>query len=152
MVHRLAIAVALVALLPGQSTARSAASVPNVLLITAEDLSPRIGAFGDAVAHTPNLDQLASQGVRYTNTFTTAGVCAPSRAAHILSMYAFATHTQHMRTSGAGYAGVPPSHVKATADRYTAGRNRRRSRQQQMHSSRQQRMYRSRQQQMSGSS
>ncbi|MEE3331724.1 MAG: sulfatase-like hydrolase/transferase [Myxococcota bacterium] len=88
-------------------------SVPNVLLITAEDLSPRIGAFGDAVAHTPNLDQLASQGTRYTNTFTAAGVCAPSRAAQILSMYAFATNTQHMRSSGAGYAGVPPSHVKA---------------------------------------
>jgi len=113
LTYRLAIAVSLVALLPGQSTARSAVQIPNVLLITAEDLSPRTGAFGDAVAHTPNLDQLASQGVRYTNTFTTAGVCAPSRAAHILSMYAFATHTQHMRTSGAGYAGVPPSHVKA---------------------------------------
>lgn len=51
--------------------------------------------------------------MRYTNTYTTAGVCAPSRAAHILSMYAFATNTQHMRVGGGGYAGVPPAHVKA---------------------------------------
>ena len=60
---------------------------PNILLLMAEDLSPRIGAFGDAVAITPNIDQLANDGVRYTNVFTTAGVCAPSRAAIIMGMH-----------------------------------------------------------------
>ncbi len=55
-------------------------SRPNILLLMAEDMSPRVGAFGDRVAVTPNLDALAAEGVRYTNTFTTAGVCAPSRA------------------------------------------------------------------------
>ena len=54
---------------------------PNILLLMAEDMSARVGAFGDSVAVTPNLDALAAQGVRYTNTFATAGVCAPSRAA-----------------------------------------------------------------------
>ena len=39
---------------------------PNILLLTAEDLSPRIAAFGDPVALTPNLDRLAGlhAGVR----------------------------------------------------------------------------------------
>lgn len=89
---------------------------PNILLLMAEDLSPRIGAFGDSVAQTPNLDALAAQGVRYSQVFTTAGVCAPSRAAHILGMYQVATGTQHMRSSGrpeGGYYAVPPEHVKA---------------------------------------
>ena len=58
---------------------------PNILLIMAEDMSARVGAFGDNVAVTPNLDRLARISVRYPNTFTTAGVCAPSRAAHIFS-------------------------------------------------------------------
>ena len=44
-------------------TAYTAQERPNILLLTAEDLSPRIAAFGDPVAQTPNLDRLASQGV-----------------------------------------------------------------------------------------
>jgi N-sulfoglucosamine sulfohydrolase len=89
---------------------------PNILLLMAEDMSPHLGAFGDPVAQTPNLDALAAQGVRFTNSFTTAGVCAPSRAAHILGMYQVATGTQHMRSSsrpGGGYYSVPPDGVKA---------------------------------------
>lgn len=89
---------------------------PNILLLMAEDMSPRVGAFGDPVAVTPNLDALAAEGVRFTNTFTTAGVCAPSRAAHILGMHQIATGTQHMRSSSrpeGGYYSVPPQNAKA---------------------------------------
>ncbi|MEH6588457.1 MAG: sulfatase-like hydrolase/transferase [Halioglobus sp.] len=89
---------------------------PNILLLMAEDMSPRVGAFGDAVAVTPNLDALAEQGVRYPNVFTTAGVCAPSRAGHILGMHQISTGTQHMRTSSrpeGDYYAVPPEVVKA---------------------------------------
>jgi N-sulfoglucosamine sulfohydrolase len=89
---------------------------PNILLLMAEDMSPRLGAFGDRVAVTPQLDALAREGVRYTNVFTTAGVCAPSRAAHILGMHQISTGTQHTRSStrpeGAYYS-VPPEQVKA---------------------------------------
>jgi N-sulfoglucosamine sulfohydrolase len=89
---------------------------PNILLLMAEDMSPRLGAFGDRVAVTPQLDALAREGVRYTNVFTTAGVCAPSRAAHILDMHQISTGTQHTRSStrpeGAYYS-VPPEQVKA---------------------------------------
>ncbi|MFK7977547.1 MAG: sulfatase [Halioglobus sp.] len=98
------------------SITAAATTQPNILILMAEDMSPRVGAFGDAVAHTPNLDALAQQGVRYTQMFTTAGVCAPSRAAHILGMHQIATGTQHMRSSSrpeGGYFSVPPEHVKA---------------------------------------
>ncbi len=89
---------------------------PNVLLLVAEDLSPRIGAFGDTVANTPNLDVLAKEGVRYTNVFTTAGVCAPSRAALVTGLHQMSFGAQHMRTStgplGEYYA-QPAEGVKA---------------------------------------
>lgn len=95
----------------GQEPAR-----PNILLLMAEDMSPKVGVFGDGVAVTPNLDRLAAEGIRYPNTFTTAGVCAPSRAAHIIGMHQNTVGAQHMRTSSGGpikYLAVPPAEVKA---------------------------------------
>lgn len=92
---------------------------PNILWISVEDLSPRLGAYGDDLGRTPHLDRLAAEGVRYTRAFTTAGVCAPSRAAIITSMYQNAIGAHHMRTTSSGpglptpYAAVPPSYVKA---------------------------------------
>jgi len=56
-------------------------------LLFAEDLSSRIGAFGDELAMTPNIDKLAAQGVKYSNVYTAAGVCAPSRAALITGVH-----------------------------------------------------------------
>jgi arylsulfatase A-like enzyme len=89
---------------------------PNILLLMAEDMSPRVGAFGDEIAVTPNLDALAAKGVRYTHTFTTAGVCAPSRSAHIMGVNQISLGAQHMRTSErkeGGYKTVPPAPLKA---------------------------------------
>lgn len=102
---------------------------PNILLIVVEDLSARVGAFGDPVARTPNIDDMAADGVRFTRVFATSGVCAPSRAALITGMYQQAIGAQHMRTSSFGrersgelgtfstpgppYEAVPPEYVKA---------------------------------------
>lgn len=86
---------------------------PNIVLLMAEDLSSRIGAFGDTIAVTPNIDQLAVSGVRYTNVFTSAGVCAPSRAATIMGAHQISFGAQHMRTSGKDYKTVPPESMKA---------------------------------------
>jgi N-sulfoglucosamine sulfohydrolase len=89
---------------------------PNILVLMAEDLSARVGAFGDPVARTPNLDRLAAVGVRFPNTFTTAGVCAPSRAAFITGVHQITLGAQHMRTSDANvasYLAVPPAEMKA---------------------------------------
>ncbi len=46
---------------------------PNILLLMAEDMNQHVHAFGDPVAVTPDLDHLAAEGVRYPNTFATAG-------------------------------------------------------------------------------
>ncbi|MBT4665637.1 MAG: sulfatase-like hydrolase/transferase, partial [Opitutae bacterium] len=52
---------------------------PNVLWITAEDMSPTLGCYGDKDAITPHLDAFAKQSVRYTKAFASAPVCSPSR-------------------------------------------------------------------------
>lgn len=93
--------------------ASSAIAQPNIVLIVAEDMSPRVGAFGDAVAQTPNIDALAEQGVRYTQVFSASGVCAPNRSALITGVYPQALGTQHMRTVNRDYEAVPPADVKA---------------------------------------
>ncbi len=97
-------------------SAQSDTERPNILLLVAEDLSPRIGAYGDTLARTPHLDGLAAGGLRYTQVFTTAGVCAPSRAALVTGMHQNVLGAQHMRSTtfehGKYYA-VPPAQVKA---------------------------------------
>lgn len=75
----------------------SAQDRPNILWISAEDISPHFGCYGDPHAITPNLDALAAAGVRYTRAFTTAGVCAPCRSGIITGMYQNAIGTHHMR-------------------------------------------------------
>jgi arylsulfatase A-like enzyme len=60
---------------------------PNILWLIAEDFGPHLGCYGTREVWTPNLDQLAEQGVRYTRFFTTAPVCSPSRSAFMTGMY-----------------------------------------------------------------
>lgn len=64
----------------GAGGARGQIKRPNILWISCEDISPHLGCYGDPLARTPHLDQLAAQGVRYTHAYTNAGVCAPSRS------------------------------------------------------------------------
>ncbi|MEW6270949.1 MAG: sulfatase-like hydrolase/transferase [Thermodesulfobacteriota bacterium] len=92
--------------------ARDASARPNVVWIVADDMSREVGAFGDPLARTPNLDRLAAEGTRYENVFATAGVCAPSRAALITGMYATSIGAHHMRSLDGGYQPVPPPEVK----------------------------------------
>ncbi len=80
----------------GQVT-KGLAKQPNILWLSAEDISPHIGCYGDDKAITPNLDRLAKQGVLYTHAFTTAGVCAPCRSGIITGMYQTTIGTHHMR-------------------------------------------------------
>jgi N-sulfoglucosamine sulfohydrolase len=103
-----------------QQTTGAPASRPNILWISNEDMSPHLGAYGDGLARTPNLDRLARESIRYMSAFTTAPVCAPSRAAIITGMYQNAIGAQHMRTTEdrvpelpGPYLAVPPFYVKA---------------------------------------
>ena len=93
---------------------------PNILLLIAEDMGPRLGSYGDPHARTPNLDALAQQSTRFTQVFTTAGVCAPSRAALITGQHQISFGAQHMRTSTAplgGYLAQPPSELRALPEK-----------------------------------
>ncbi len=71
---------------------------PNVLWIIAEDLSPDLGCYGTQAVSTPNVDRLASEGVRFTRAFTTASVCSSSRSAFITGVYQTTTGTHDHRT------------------------------------------------------
>jgi uncharacterized sulfatase len=75
---------------------------PNILWLSCEDIGPHLGCYGDPHSVTPNLDRLATQGVRYTSAFTTAGVCAPNRSCIITGMYSTTLGTHHMRSGGEG--------------------------------------------------
>ena len=61
---------------------------PNIVFIMADDQAPwALRASGYPHAHTPNLDRLANEGMRFTNAFTPTPVCSPSRASLMTSRY-----------------------------------------------------------------
>ncbi len=89
------------------ATLADEAARPNILWVSCEDTGPEMGCYGDAYAVTPNIDRLASQGVRFTNAFSHSGVCAPTRSGIITGMYPTTIGTHGMRSNG-----VPPAYVK----------------------------------------
>jgi arylsulfatase A-like enzyme len=111
----------LTSVLASQAFAQQAQKQPNILWISTEDMSPHLGCYGDNVAVTPNLDRLASQGIRFTNVFTTAAISAPCRAGIITGMYQTTIGCMHMRTTSyrrsaenpIEFTAVPPHYVKA---------------------------------------
>ncbi len=74
------------------------AEKPNILWIISEDNSTYLGCYGDPNANTPHLDALAAKGMRYTNCFANAPVCAPARSTLFLGMHATSAGTYHMRS------------------------------------------------------
>jgi len=70
----------------------------NVIWISCEDMGPVLGTYGVNEISTPNIDKLAEQGVKYTNAYSTVGVCAPSRFSIITGMYPARLGAHNMRT------------------------------------------------------
>jgi arylsulfatase A len=69
---------------------------PNVIFILADDLGyGDLSCYGATKLYTPNLDNLAEQGIRFTNAHTTSATCTPSR-------YAIMTGQYPWRKSGTG--------------------------------------------------
>lgn len=86
---------------------------PNIIWLSVEDMSPRLGCYGDSTVPTPNIDRLAKQGQRYTRAFTAAGVCAPSRNAIITGRMQTSNGGHNMRTLMNTYpaqTGLPQSY------------------------------------------
>jgi arylsulfatase A-like enzyme len=61
---------------------------PNVIFILADDLGwSDLGSYGNDVHQTPHLDQLAEQGMRFTNAYAASSVCSPTRASILTGKY-----------------------------------------------------------------
>ncbi len=82
---------------PCPATAAEAANRPNIVFILADDLRrDALGCTGHPFVKTPNVDRLATEGVRFRNAFVTTPICLPSRASFLTGQYA---HT-HKVTGG----------------------------------------------------
>jgi len=73
---------------------------PNILWVVSEDNTYNfVGAYGDPLARTPNIDKLAATGITFDHAHSTAPVCAPTRHSIITGVYATTHGAQHMRSS-----------------------------------------------------
>jgi arylsulfatase A-like enzyme len=82
--------------LAGSPTARAQQRQPNIILILADDLGyGDVGYQGQQKIHTPHIDQMAADGMRFTFCYAGTAVCAPSRASLMTGL-----HTGHTAIRG----------------------------------------------------
>ncbi len=79
-------------------TVSAVAQKRNVLFIAVDDLKPLIGAYGDDLAITPNMDRLAKMGVTFTNAHCQQAVCGPSRASLLTGLRPNVTEVWDLKT------------------------------------------------------
>ncbi len=84
---------------------------PNILWIYLEDTSPLLGCYGNTLVSTPNIDSLASQGIRFTNAIMPAPVCSASRSSIITGIMSttLGTHNHHSSRTEASAIYLPDS-------------------------------------------
>ncbi len=72
----------------GQQSEEAIAVKPNIVIIYMDDLGyGDVSAYGATEISTPNMDRLASGGVRFTDGYATSATCSPSRYGLITGMY-----------------------------------------------------------------
>ena len=84
MMNRCLFSVLMVALAAGRASAAtdSGPARPNILFILCDDLGINdLHCYGRQDHHTPNLDRLAQQSMRFTSAYCAQPICSPSRAA-----------------------------------------------------------------------
>lgn len=95
-IQSVAMALVCLATIP-QATAQKA---PNLLLFMADDMTyTDLGCYGNPDVKTPHIDQLASQGVRFTRCYNAAPTCSPLRQSLFTGMYPVrnGAHPNHSR-------------------------------------------------------
>ena len=70
----------------------------NILFIAFDDLKPALGCYGDTSVKSPNIDQLASRGITFTNAHCQQAVCGPSRASIMSGLYPDTTRVWDLKT------------------------------------------------------
>ena len=60
---------------------------PNILLLYMDDLRPQLGCYGNDQMLSPNIDKLASTGIKFTEAYCNIPVCGASRASMLTGMY-----------------------------------------------------------------
>ncbi len=98
---------------------------PNILWILIEDWSPDLSCYGTKGIDTPNVDQLAAEGIRYETAFTTSPVCSTSRSAMMTGFHQnYIGANQHRLTADLKkplpYGIKPIPHLLAEAGYFTA--------------------------------
>lgn len=67
---------------------RAAGRTPNLIVILADDLGyGDLGCYGSRLNHTPNIDRLAAEGLRFTDFHSNGPMCTPTRAALLTGCY-----------------------------------------------------------------
>ncbi|MCH5597367.1 sulfatase family protein [Niabella ginsengisoli] len=73
----------------------SAQSKPNIVLFISDDLNQQdVGCYGNADVKTPNIDLLASEGMRFNKAYAASPMCAPSRSVIFTGLYPFKNGSQ----------------------------------------------------------
>ena len=91
----------------------AAAAPPNVILIIADDQgSVDLGCYGATDLHTPHLDALAARGIRFTQFYSAAPVCSPSRAGTLTGRWPVrAGVPSNCASQRGGRGALPPGEV-----------------------------------------
>ncbi len=90
----------------------AAAEKPNLIWIMADDLGyGDLGCYGQKVIQTPSLDRMAREGIRFTQFYAGATVCAPSRSVLMTGL-----HHGHTQVRGNAGAGNPRAQALRTED------------------------------------
>lgn len=85
---------------------------PNVIIILADDLGfGDVGCNGATRIRTPHLDQMAAEGVRFTDFYASANICTPSRAGLLTGRYAIRSGLAHEVIQPTDTTGLPRSEI-----------------------------------------
>ena len=72
---------------------------PNIIWLMAEDISLDLACYGMKAVQTPNLDQMALEGIKFNNAYVTNPICSPSRSAMMVGAHQVKTNTHNHRSN-----------------------------------------------------